>query len=101
MDKTLICTIKFAVAAAPTGRGYYQPTTQSVSTWYRHGERQPKVGWTCLVMAADDGEREMEPGAVYLATLDAEGVWNVNGLTYDALPGDVWTELPLPPRAIL
>lgn len=80
----------------PAGRGYYQPSTQSVVTWHRLSDRPPAQEQVVVLV------RPRSPSVVWLATYLGES-WDAEGEDdlWDTDDDDLWAELPLPPRAML
>lgn len=83
-------------AAAPKGKGYYDPERQSVMTWHTLGSNPPAEGQDVLLV------RPKAPSVVWLATY-LDGHWAPEGEDglLECQPDDLWAELPLPPRAML
>ena len=83
-------------AAAPKGKGYYDPERQSVMTWHTLGSNPPAEGRDVLLV------RPKAPNVVWFATY-LDGHWAAEGEDglLECQPDDLWAELPLPPRAML
>lgn len=83
-------------AAAPKGKGYYDPDTQGVVRWQQLGNAHPPDDR--IVLVSLKGYRQ----AIPMLYRSSEQEWeDWHGNTSSASGSDLWAELPLPPRAML
>lgn len=93
LDGARLVTLEAAVAGQPQGQGHYDPATQSVVRWKRLGDLLPPED--TAVLAIPKGRAEPAPVLYH----PAEQQWeNRHGGRRPTASGDLWAELPQPPR---